>query len=143
MKRLLTGMLALIAVVMITGAAHAGDVVYTNYTAQSMNVTEVQWSITTNSSVSGTVQGLDGLIERIVFVGGSTTAHTNTITLTDTDSVDVFLSQGAESGTTLNIYADNGDTVLPIAVWGNHTFAVTSTVGVAVSTNGVTRIYWR
>lgn len=128
------------------GLVRAGSVTQTNHTWRSINETEIQWVITTNQFVSGTVAGLDGQLERIVIVAGALSTVTNTITLTDVDGIDVLLGQGAESGTTINVYADNGDTTLPITVSGYHpyTFAVTnSTLGVSVTTNGTVRLYWR
>jgi len=132
----------LIAVVCATGAI-AGSVTQTNVTWQSMNTTEIQWVITTNQNVSGSITGINGELERIVIVAGGA-GTTNTITLTDQDGVDVFLGQGSESGTTINLYADNGDTVLPIAISGTHTLLVTNaTLGVSATTNGTIRLYWR
>jgi len=127
------------------GSARAGSVTQTNITWQSMNETEIEWVITTNEYVSGSITDIDGLIERIVFVAATTT-NANTITLSDQDGVDLFVGQGTVSNFNVNVYADNADTSLPIAVsaYAPYTFLVTnSTLGVSVTTNGTVRIYWR
>ena len=136
-KRLLTA--SAIAVLVMLGIGFAGSVSDVKATYRSMKSTLVSYTTAASGGITGTVTGIDGLIERVTLIGNA--GFTNTIALNDLDGVDLINGQGADvSNVTVNVWADNADAILPIANVGAISVVVTGGPGV---TNGTFRIYWR
>lgn len=111
----------------------------------SIRVDTIAWTITTNANINSTIQGIDGQILRVVFAAQATTNEYDVL-LNDGNGIDLLQTQGVDlSNAVYSISADNADTVLPIATFGDVTLIITNYTGlsVAATTNGSLVVYWR
>jgi len=139
------GFAVIVAVVAVVFAD--GTVTTTHYVrGKSVKRTEIVFSAMTNKYASGNVDGIDGEILRVVASPGGSATSNASMTLKDTNSIDILRSSFTTvSNAAVEIYADNGDTTLPVVHDGGRlTFAVTNTtLGSTIVTNGSMTIYWR
>jgi hypothetical protein len=135
--------IAAAAVVSTTVSSSAGSVT-ADTPRGSIKATTLDWTISTNENVVAIISGVDGELLRYVVAPGLST-NLYAITLVDENSIDILAGAGsALSNATVHAWADNGDTALPIALSGSLTLTVTnSALGIANSTNGTLRLYWR
>jgi len=140
MKRIISGLFVLLVVVALCTAAVTSNTV----DIRTMKVTTITWAITTNATVTGTIQGISGLIERIV-IPVQLTTNEYSVYLYDESSIDLLQGNGVTiSNALIHLFADNADTSLPIATDGDLTFLVTNyVIAVSTATNGEMLVYHR
>lgn len=140
--------LALLAlIVFVAGLVLAGGTVTVTHSpaSRTMKTKTIAWTITTNSTVTGTVQGLSGELLRYVIAAQGTTNQYD-VTVSDSNGIDLLSGGGVNvSNAIVHDYADNAASTLPIASDGDLTLLVTNYDGLAVSatTNGSLVLFYR